>query len=142
MIVRLPLESSTSTILLFLHYRSIHYLLSQFDHPLVSLIHKTKQCYLNSTFQHLYYNFLFGELVFKINCYTILNGLKTGSQHFVHNFQTIMIFRELQKHFGEIYLDGGKNISTDMFFIVANITTNFQMDGSESEEVLYTMLSE
>ena len=32
--------------------------------------------YLNSTFQHLYLNVLFRELVFIINCYTILNGLK------------------------------------------------------------------
>ena len=34
------------------------------------------RCYLNSTFQHLYYNILFWELVFKINCYTMMNGLK------------------------------------------------------------------
>ena len=29
-----------------------------------------------------------------------------------------------------------------MFFILANITTNFQMDASEFEGMLYTMLSE
>ena len=29
-----------------------------------------------------------------------------------------------------------------MFFIVANITTNFQMDASEFEEMIYNMLSE
>ena len=69
---------------------------------------KDIRCYLNATFQHLHYNVLFRELVFKINIYTMMNFLKRESQHFVHNFQTIMIFRELQKHFGEIYL-GGKN---------------------------------
>ena len=52
-----------------------------------------------------------------------------------------MILRELQKFFSEIYL-GGKKISTDMFFILANITTNFQMDASAFEGMLYTMLSE
>ena len=87
--------------------------------------------YLNSTFQHLYLNVLFGELVFKIDRYTMLNGLKRESQHFVHNFQKIVILRELQIKFGEIYLGGKKAISTDMFFILANITTNFQMDASE-----------
>ena len=51
------------------------------------------RCYLNSTFQHLYFNVLFRELVFKINCYTMLNGLKRESQHFVHIFQNIMILR-------------------------------------------------
>ena len=62
-----------------------------------------------------------------------MNGLKTGSQYFVHNFQKIMIFRELQKCFDEIYLGGKKTISTDMFFILENITTNCQMDASEFE---------
>ena len=42
----------------------------------------------------------------------------------------------------EIYLGGKKTISTDMFFILANITTNCQMDASDFEGVLYTMLSE
>ena len=89
------------------------------------------RCYLNSTFQLLYFNVIFRELVFKINFYTILNGLKRESQYFVHNFQKIMILRELQICFGEIYLGGKKTISTDMFFILANITTNCQMDASE-----------
>ena len=53
-----------------------------------------------------------------------------------------MIFRELQKKFGEIYLGEKKTTSTDMFFIVANITTNCQMDGSEFEGMIYNMLSE
>ena len=89
------------------------------------------RCCLNSTFQLLYFNVLFRELVLKINCYTMLNGLKRESQDFVHKFQKIMILRELEKCFGEIYLGGKK--STDMFFILENITTNFQMDASEFE---------
>ena len=53
-----------------------------------------------------------------------------------------MVFRELQKFFDEIYFGGKKNISTDMFFILANITTNCQMDDSEFEGMIYTMVSE
>ena len=71
-----------------------------------------------------------------------MNDLVSGSQYFVHNFQKIMIFRELQFVFGEIYLGGKKTISTDMFFILSNITTNCQMDASEFEGMIYTMLSE
>ena len=48
------------------------------------------RCYLNSTFQNLYFSVLFRELVFKINCYTMLNGLKRESQYFVHNLLKIM----------------------------------------------------
>ena len=54
----------------------------------------------------------------------MLNDLVSGNQYFVHSFQKIMIFSELQKSFGEIYLDEKKTISTDMFFILENITTN------------------
>ena len=71
----------------------------------------------------------------------MLNGLKRESQDFAHNFQKIMILRELQKEFGEIYL-GEKTISTDMFFVLENIMTNCQMDASEFEGLLYTMLCE
>ena len=66
--------------------------------------------YLNSTFQLLYFNVIFIELVLKINCYTMLNGLKRESQDFVHNFQKIIVLRELQKHFDEIYSEGKNNI--------------------------------
>ena len=53
-----------------------------------------------------------------------------------------MIVRELQKSFGEIYLGGKKTRSTDLLFILENITTNCQMDASEFQGLLYTMLSE
>ena len=72
----------------------------------------------------------------------MLNGLKRESQYFVHNFQKIMILRELQKRFYEIYLGGEKTTSTDMSFILANITTNCQMAASEFEGTLYTIFSE
>ena len=103
---------------------------------------KDTRCYLNATFQNLYYNILFRDLVFKINLYTMMNGLERKGPHFIHMFQKIMIFRELQKCFGEIYLGGKKTISTDMFFFVANITTTCQMDAIEFEGMIYNMLSE
>ena len=52
----------------------------------------------------------------------MLNGLKIGSQHFVHNFQTIMIFRELQKKFGEIYLGGTRPYVSHNFAITIGDT--------------------
>ena len=61
----------------------------------------------------------------------MLNGLGGGGKIFIHNYQKIMIMKDLQKCFGEIYLGGKKRISTDDFFILANIRINFQMDASE-----------
>ena len=34
------------------------------------------RCYLNATFQLLYFNVLFRKLVLNIDCYTMLNGLR------------------------------------------------------------------
>ena len=72
----------------------------------------------------------------------MINELERKGPHFIHLFQKIMIFRELQKNFGEIYLGGKKTISTDMFFIVENISTTCQMDASEFEGMIFNMLSE
>ena len=36
-------------------------------------------CYLNATFQLLYFNVLFRQLVLNVECYTMLNGLKKKS---------------------------------------------------------------
>ena len=58
----------------------------------------------------LYLNVLFRQLILKIGFYTMMNGQGKKNQHFVHNFQKIMIMMELQKYFGEIYLGGGKYI--------------------------------
>ena len=71
-----------------------------------------------------------------------MNGLERKGPHFIHMFQKIMIFRELQKTFGEIYLGGKKTISTYMFFMVANISTSCQMDAIEFEGMIFNMLSE
>ena len=60
-------------------------------------------CYLNSTFQLLHLNVLFRQFILNIDCYNMMNGQRK-IQHFVHNYQKIIIMVELQKSFGEIYL--------------------------------------
>ena len=67
------------------------------------------------------------------------SGLKKPT--FYHHYQNIMIVKELQKCFGEIY-SGKKTIPTDVLFIMANIRIKFQMDAGEFEGLLYTILSE
>ena len=66
----------------------------------------------------------------------MLNGMRK-IQHFVQNYQKIMIMKDLQKRFGEIYL-GGKRNSTNDFFILENIWINCQMDASDLQRVLQT----
>ena len=69
-------------------------------------------------------------------------SLDKNNQQFIHNYQKNMIVKELQKSFVVIYLGGKKTIATDVFFIIANIRIDFQMDAAEFEGLLYTILSE
>ena len=48
--------------------------------------------------------------------------------------------KELQKCFGEIYLE--KKITTDSLFIILNIRINCHMAVAEFEGLLYTIFSE
>ena len=73
------------------------------------------RCYLNATFQFLYFNVLFRQLILNVDLYTRMN-VQGKSQHFVHNFQKIMIMMDLQKYFGEIYLGGGKFYWSFLYF--------------------------
>ena len=86
------------------------------------------RCYFNRTIQILYYNVLFRQLILNIGCYTTMISLDKKNEPFVHHYQNIMIVKELQKSFGEIYLGGNKIIATDVFYIVANIRIYFQID--------------
>ena len=47
-----------------------------------------------------------------------------------------MVMKELQKKIGEIYLGGGKTISTDELFIFENIRINCQIDAIEFKGVI------
>ena len=67
------------------------------------------RCYLNAIFQNLYYNVFFREMVFKINCYTILNDLVSGCQYFVHNFQKNYDFQGVTETFQCDIFRWGKN---------------------------------
>ena len=55
----------------------------------------------------------------------------------VHHYQNITIVKELQKCFGEIYLEGKKIITTDLLFIISNIRIDFQVDAAEFWGLLY-----
>ena len=53
-----------------------------------------------------------------------------------------MILKEIQKCFDEIYLEGKKNMSIGVFFIMTNKRIGYQMDEAKIEGLLYTILLE
>ena len=64
-------------------------------------------CYLNSTLQILYLIFL-KKIGTQHQLLYHAEYSEKKSQHFVHNYQKIMIIKELQKLIGEIYLEWNK----------------------------------
>ena len=62
--------------------------------------------YFNATIQLLYSNVLVIILILNIDCYTMMNSLDKNNKDFSRNYQKIMIVKEIQKKFGEIYLGG------------------------------------
>ena len=74
--------------------------------------------------------FFLDKLILNINLYIIMIILDKKNRQCFHHFQNIMIMKELQKRFGEIYLGRKKTIITDVLFIIANIRIDFQMDAA------------
>ena len=74
--------------------------------------------------------FFLDKLIININLYIIMIILDKTNRQCFHHFQNIMIMKELQKRFGEIYLGRKKTITTDVLFIIANIRIDFQMDAA------------
>ena len=101
---------------------------------------KTK-CYLKLAFQLLYFNVLFRQFIINIVRYILMIGQDKKSQHLAHNYQNIIIIKELQKKIGEIY-SGVEFFPTDEFFILVNLRIKFQIDAGDFERLLYNMLSE
>ena len=64
------------------------------------------RCYLNANIQMLYFNVLFGKLMLNLDCYTMVIGMDRKNQYFFHNYQNIMIMKELQKKLVR-YIQGG-----------------------------------
>ena len=59
-----------------------------------------------------------------------MNGLDRNNKTFAHNYQNIMILKELQKRFGEMYLEK-KPINNDELFIISNIRIDCKMNANE-----------
>ena len=98
--------------------------------------------YLNSTFQVQYFNVIFRQVIVNIDDDLILKKLGFDDNNFAYKYQKAIILQELQNIFGNRYKGSQKKIPTDHLFMVINIRVNEQMDASESEGMLYKVLSE
>ena len=74
------------------------------------------RCYVNSTFQVLFFNICFRTLIMNINSYRILTNLDNSTDDYNGNLQKIMILQVIQHIFCEILIGGKKTVNSDVFF--------------------------
>ena len=90
----------------------------------------------------LYLNVIFRQLILDIYCNMIMNGIDRNDEKFASHYQHILIVKELQKGFGEMYFGSKKTILSDNFFITTNTRINNHMDAGEFDGFFHRRLLE
>ena len=104
-------------------------------------INLKKRCYSNATIQILYFNFIFIRFILNIDCNNMRNSLDKNDNQFASHYQKILILKESQKCFGEMYLCGKKTFLSNDLFIVSNIRIYCQMNAAGFEGLFYNTSS-
>ena len=74
------------------------------------------RCYVNSSFQVLFFNIFFRTLIMNIDCERLLTNLDNSTDDYNGNLQKIVVLRVIQQIFCVLFI-GGKNIvNSDMCF--------------------------
>ena len=98
------------------------------------------RCYVNSSFQLLYFNVFFRQLIMNIDCEKIIESLDNSKDYYRGYIQKIMILQVIQQNFCEMLIDGRKIVNGDVFFKATNIRKNVQNDSSEFEGLIHKMV--
>ena len=98
------------------------------------------RCYVNWSFQGLFFNIFFIMLIMNIDCEILLTNLENSTDDYNGNLQKIMILQVIQQILCEMLI-GGKIVNSDVFFLVTNIRTNVQNGSSDFEGIIHEMVS-
>ena len=99
------------------------------------------RCYVNPTFQALFFNIFFRSLIMNIDCEIMLRNLDNSLDDYNSHIQKIMILQVIQKMFCERLFGARKVVNSDNNFLLTNIRTNVQEDSSEFERIIHEMVS-
>ena len=72
------------------------------------------RCYVNSSFQVLFFNILFRTLIMNIYCEKNIGNMDNSSDDYRGYIQKIMILQVIQHIFGEILIGGRNVFSSDI----------------------------
>ena len=74
------------------------------------------RCYVNSTFQVLFFNIFFRTLFMNIDCDRMLTNIDNSIDDYNGHIQKIMILRVIQQIFCEMLIGGRKIVNSDDIF--------------------------
>ena len=74
------------------------------------------RCYVNSTFQVLFFNIFFRALIMNIDCDMMLRNLDNSLDDYNSHIQKIMILQVIQKMFSEMLIGGRKVVNSGNIF--------------------------
>ena len=87
------------------------------------------RCYVNSTFQVLFFNIFFRTLIMNIYCDIMLKNIGNSIDDYNDHIQKIMILQVIQQMFCEMFFGGRTIVNSDENFKITNIRTNVQRGG-------------
>ena len=74
------------------------------------------RCYVNLSFQVLFFNIFFRTLIMNIDCERILTNLDNSTDDYNGHLQKIMILQVIQHILCEMLIGGKKIVNSDLFF--------------------------
>ena len=74
------------------------------------------RCYVNSSFQVIFFNIFFRTLIMNINCEIMLTNMDNSTDDYNGHLHKIMILRVIQQILCEIFIGGKKIVKSDVFF--------------------------
>ena len=74
------------------------------------------RCYVNSSFQVLFFQYIFRTLIMNINCDRMLINLDNSKDDYNGHIQEIMILQVMQQIFCEMLIGGRKTVNSDVIF--------------------------
>ena len=88
------------------------------------------RCYVNVSFQVIFFNIFSRQLIMYIDCEIIIENLDNIKDDYRGYIQKIMILQVIQDSFCEMLIVGRKIVNRYMFFEVTNMRKNIQNDSS------------
>ena len=82
------------------------------------------RCYVNSSFQVLFFNIFFKTFIVNIDCDRMLTNLDNSTEDYNGHLQKIMILQVIQQILCGMLIGGNKIVNSDGFFLITNTRTN------------------